>query len=120
MSTLQQNHIKSAAFAKAWEGPEFRLRFVEDPPGALGELGVQLAPGAALKVVEDTSERHHWVIPMAPPEELKDGDLDQAAGGAHAFHPEVDDEVLVDFLNKDPRDPVVIGVMWNGVDKARK
>ena len=33
------------------------------------------------------------------------------------FLPEVDDEVLVAFVNGDFDHPVVVGVMWNGVDK---
>jgi uncharacterized protein involved in type VI secretion and phage assembly len=32
------------------------------------------------------------------------------------FIPEVNDEVLVAFLAGDPRHPVVIGALWNGVD----
>src|SRR5690606_4448193 len=32
------------------------------------------------------------------------------------FIPEVDDEVLVAFTAGDPRRPVVIGALWNGVD----
>ncbi|MCM8882046.1 MAG: phage baseplate assembly protein V [Candidatus Thiodiazotropha sp.] len=32
------------------------------------------------------------------------------------FIPEVDDEVLLSFLAGDPRHPVVLGALWNGVD----
>lgn len=32
------------------------------------------------------------------------------------FIPEVDDEVLVSFMAGDPRHPIVIGALWNGVD----
>jgi uncharacterized protein involved in type VI secretion and phage assembly len=32
------------------------------------------------------------------------------------FIPEVDDEVLLSFVAGDPRHPVVIGALWNGVD----
>jgi uncharacterized protein involved in type VI secretion and phage assembly len=40
------------------------------------------------------------------------------AGGDRGswFVPDVDDEVLVAFLAGDPRHPVVIGALWNGVD----
>jgi uncharacterized protein involved in type VI secretion and phage assembly len=34
------------------------------------------------------------------------------------FIPDVGDEVLVIFLNGDPRFPIVIGGMWNGADSA--
>jgi uncharacterized protein involved in type VI secretion and phage assembly len=33
------------------------------------------------------------------------------------FIPEVEDEVLVSFVSGDPRWPVVIGCLWNGVDE---
>ena len=32
------------------------------------------------------------------------------------FIPDVDDEVLVSFVNGDPRQPIVIGGLWNGND----
>ena len=40
------------------------------------------------------------------------------AGGERGswFIPEVDDEVLIAFVGGDPRRPVVIGALWNGVD----
>lgn len=38
------------------------------------------------------------------------------AGRGSWFIPEVDDEVLVAFTAGDPRRPVVIGALWNGVD----
>lgn len=34
------------------------------------------------------------------------------------FIPEVDDEVLIAFVAGDPRRPVVLGALWNGVDAA--
>ncbi len=41
------------------------------------------------------------------------------AGGSGGvfFLPEVDDEVLVAFEHGDVRKPVVLGALWNGVDK---
>lgn len=41
-----------------------------------------------------------------------------AAGGRSQWTlPEIDDEVLVGFVGGDPRAPVVLGGLWNGVDK---
>ena len=42
------------------------------------------------------------------------------AGNARGFHflPEIGDEVLLTFEQGDPERPIVIGSLWNGVDKA--
>jgi len=40
------------------------------------------------------------------------------AGRGSWFLPEVDDEVLLLFEHGDPRFPLVVGALWNGVDKA--
>ena len=42
-----------------------------------------------------------------------------AGGNSGAFLlPDVDDEVLISFVNGDPRWPMVIGSLWNGRDQA--
>ncbi len=75
MGTPQEDEVKSAAIAKAWEDPAFKLRLLENPPEALKELGAELAKGAELKVMEDTPELHHWVIPMPPPGDVTEEEL---------------------------------------------
>ena len=56
------------------------------------------------------------------PQDLSDEALTAATGGALArgsyVLPEVDDEVLVGFLDADPRNPLVVGGLWNGSDSA--
>ena len=56
------------------------------------------------------------------PVELADAAVEAATGGIKAegsfFLPEVDDEVIVGFLDSDPRNPVVVGGLWNGTDSA--
>ncbi len=42
--------------------------------------------------------------------------LHAGPGRGSYFLPEVDDEVLVAFNHGDPRDPYIIGFLWNGVD----
>ena len=58
------------------------------------------------------------------PSEISDEDAAAATGGAQVTGgfalPEVDDEVLVGFLNDDPRSPVVVGGLWNGSDSPPK
>ena len=44
--------------------------------------------------------------------------LDQVAGGTGArFAPEVEDEVLVHFLQGDASRPIIVGSLWGGNDK---
>jgi len=117
MNTPEENQVKSAAIARAWEDPKFRARLLANPAEALKELGAELAPGSSLRVVVDTPEKHHWVIPTPPPDSLQEDDLDDVAGGARTFLPEVDDEALLGFSSSDTRGPVIIGGLWNGADK---
>ncbi len=58
---------------------------------------------------EDSSQAHAWARLAT-----------FMAGGERGswFIPEVDDEVLVTFVAGDPRWPVVIGSLWNGVDET--
>jgi hypothetical protein len=42
--------------------------------------------------------------------------LDQVTGGTYVL-PQIDDEVLVAFLNGDTRAPYIVGSLWNGGDK---
>jgi len=46
--------------------PVFRDRLLEDPQGALLEWGVELPPGRKVKVMADTSDKKHQVLPVAP------------------------------------------------------
>ena len=61
-------------------------------------------------------------LPDALPDKLDETDLDQARGGISTraagqfVLPEVEDEVLVGFLDGDPRGPVIVGGLWNGRD----
>ena len=57
----------------------------------------------------DSQESEHWARVAVP--------FAGANRGAF-FIPDVGDEVLVSFVNGDPRFPVVIGSMWNGSDSA--
>ena len=55
------------------------------------------------------------------PVELKDAEVESASAGIQTkgnyILPEVDDEVIVGFLDGDPRDPVIVGTLWNGKDR---
>ena len=64
--------------AKAWSDADFKQRLLADPRAALAELGVEPPQGlenVTLKVVENTADIVHLVLPAAPVE----GELDEAA-----------------------------------------
>lgn len=73
---------------------------VQDPEG-LGRVQVRLLHYDGV----DTQDGPVWARVSVP-----------FAGGDRGafFIPDVDDEVLVTFLNGDPRFPIVLGGLWNG------
>ena len=52
--------------AKAWLDPEFLKQLKSDPKGTLAKEGIHV--DAAVKVVEDTKDTVHLVIPVRPAE----------------------------------------------------
>jgi hypothetical protein len=68
--------------AKAWQDDAFKRRLLEDPQVVLQEQGLPLPAGKAVRVVEDTTDTVHLVLPLKPAEgELSDEQLDQVSGG---------------------------------------
>ncbi len=74
------------------QDPDGQGRVRVNLPFVNGMEGPQAAPWARLATFMAGADRGSWFIP------------------------EVNDEVLVAFLAGDPRHPVVIGALWNGVD----
>jgi hypothetical protein len=67
--------------ARAWHDAEFHARLHSDPKGALKEAGLHVPDHMKVKVVEDTPDTAHFVIP-ARPKGLSDDDL--RSGKVHA------------------------------------
>jgi Nitrile hydratase, alpha chain len=75
----------SKVVARAWVDPAYKAKLLSDPHSALAEAGVQVPPGSEVKVVEDTADTRHLVLPRSPPEaaELSEQELEKvAAAGA--------------------------------------
>lgn len=64
--------------------PEFRARLRAEPAATLAEQGLPPAPGTELRVVEDSAEVYHFVLPPNPNAVLADRRLRAVAGGATA------------------------------------
>jgi hypothetical protein len=52
--------------ARAWSDPVFKDKLLNDPHAALAEFGIKIPGGSELKVIEDTPDTRHLVLPLAP------------------------------------------------------
>ena len=52
--------------AKAWGNEMFRRKLVRDPAATLSQEGVSVPAGVQVKVVEDTDQVMHLVLPVKP------------------------------------------------------
>jgi hypothetical protein len=67
--------------AKAWSDDLFKNRLLAEPETVLHENGIELRPGASVKIVEDTADMRHLVLPPRPSGELTDDELAGVSGG---------------------------------------
>ena len=101
-----QQLLSNQVIAERWEShklnePMVALCTDNKDPDKLGRVKVKLPTMNE----QETS----WWAPLIMPGAGKDR--------GWFFIPEVDDEVLIAFEHGDPNRPVVIGGIWNGVDK---
>ena len=75
--------MTARAIARAWTDADYKARLINDPHAALAETGVEVPAGITVKVVENTTDTHHLVLPVAPPEagEVSMEELEKVAGG---------------------------------------
>ena len=66
--------------AQAWSDGGFKKRLLADPAAVLKEKGFDVHDEIALKVVEDSAQMVHLILPERPAE-LSDAELSQIAGG---------------------------------------
>lgn len=66
------------------EDPEYRARMQADPKAALAEAGVDVGD-CEVRVVVDTDEVRHMVLPLDPNGDLADERLSSVAGGAYGW-----------------------------------
>ncbi len=83
MNQEEQDKRYGQLIAKAWADEEFKARLKADPKAAMAEVGMDLAEGVEIEVVESTLEKIYLVIPPKPEPvgELSDEDLEKVAGG---------------------------------------
>ena len=66
--------------AQAWSDDTYKQRLLAEPAAVLAERGLTPPAGKQVRIVEDTADTVHVVLP-ARPSELTDEQLDHAAGG---------------------------------------
>ncbi len=73
-------------FARTWSDVKFKAKLLSDPHAALAEAGVDLPDGLNVKVLEDTADTQHLVLPAAPTNagELSAERLEEIASGGAA------------------------------------
>ncbi len=73
----------SKVIARAWADPAYKAKLLSDPRAVLAEAGVTVPAGTTVKVVEDTADTRHLVLPVAPPNigELSNEELERIGGG---------------------------------------
>ncbi len=69
--------------ARAWADPAFKTQLLSDPKAAIAGYGIDLPAGWNLKIVENTADTIHMVLPATPSQaaNLSDADLQNLAGG---------------------------------------
>ena len=69
--------------ARSWADEDFRQRLLADPAAVLRAEGMPIPAGKVLRVVEDTEEVFHLVLPIktTTARELSDDDLEKVVGG---------------------------------------
>ena len=71
------------AIARAWADPNYKTRLMNAPHAALAEVGLEVPSGLTVKVVENTADTQHLVLPVKPAEagEVSLEELEKIAGG---------------------------------------
>ena len=83
------------AIARCWTDADYKAKLLSDPHAALAEVGVEVPAGNTVKVMENTADTHHLVLPVSPPAagELSSEELEKVAGGGSALDANVTDAV---------------------------
>lgn len=86
MEKQNQGKKMGQIFVKAWDDDAFKHRLMADASAVLKEEGIELPPGVEVRVVENTEQVFHLVLPKKPTaEELTDEQLDSISGGEKCF-----------------------------------
>ena len=66
---------------RPWSDEEFKKRLLVDPRAVLSENGIEVPEGVDVRVVENTPQTVHFILPRPIGDELSEEEL-EAAGGS--------------------------------------
>lgn len=66
--------------ARAWADDDFKSRLLSNPRAVMCEHGLEPPAGVEIRVVEDTPEVSHFVLPSSPSGDLLEEELSPVAG----------------------------------------
>lgn len=72
---VSQDRLWSQLIARVWSDEDYKQRLRDDPRGVLAESGIEMPDGVDIRVVEDTANVRHIVLPSPPTDELTDEEL---------------------------------------------
>jgi Nitrile hydratase, alpha chain len=70
--------------AKAWTDEAFKKRLLADPAAVLKDHGITPRPNVQVRVMENTTNLVHLILPPKTSQELSEEDLKKVAGGTWA------------------------------------
>jgi hypothetical protein len=82
-TTVQQGNWQKQwgqVVSKAWSDDDLKRRLILDPATVLQEHGIEIPYNMKVRIVEDTDEVYHLVLPPSPSGELVDEQLTGSAG----------------------------------------
>jgi hypothetical protein len=82
-TTLQQGSWEKQwgrLVAKAWSDESLKQRLIEDPATVLREQDIEVPYDVEIKVLEDTDQVRHLILPASPSGDLSDEDLGGTVG----------------------------------------
>ena len=71
--------------AKAWSDEDFKAKLLADPMTVLKENGLAIPEDVEFRVVENTEEIVHLILPPEPAGQLSEEELEVVAGGMIRF-----------------------------------
>jgi hypothetical protein len=82
--TNSQTEAYGNLVARAWSDPQFKAQLLADPITALNAMNAPIPFGVRVKVVENTEDIVHLVLPPRPADAglLSDEALERVAGGS--------------------------------------